>query len=331
VTNHHPDYLTYNEYITDKSGRLYQYFHYSAFGEVLVQRDANYGSFQTSYTFNAKEFDAETGFGYYGARYYNPTFSVWLGVDPLAGEYVSTSPYLYVENNPIMFIDPNGLWKSRVNDNGSISYLPERGDNAGTLAKQYGISMDAAIAILGGSSSKKLTGMDVNRVLGTRLLHLDLESSLATQQRIFEHFLFARDHSRTEGATAFVPARYFKNPGFANPLTGIAHFDYNGKRVKVHYRIPWKRLSFDRNGGDYWAMANTGIITPVSGDYTKYFLVSDKLEIDLMHPKTGNYFGDKTTFTVDRENSKYLEQRFNRELPEYNPYSRPELKEEIIK
>ena len=56
---YHPDYLGHNEYITDKSGRPYQYFHYSAFGEVLVQRDANYGSFQTSYTFNAKEFDGE--------------------------------------------------------------------------------------------------------------------------------------------------------------------------------------------------------------------------------------------------------------------------------
>ncbi len=78
---YHPDYLGHNEYITNKSGRPYQYFHHSAFGEVLVQRDANYGSFQTSYTFNAKEFDGETGFGYYGARYYHPTFSVWLGVD----------------------------------------------------------------------------------------------------------------------------------------------------------------------------------------------------------------------------------------------------------
>ena len=51
--------LNHKESLQAKSGRPYQYFHYSAFGEVLVQRDANYGSFQTSYTFNAKEFDAE--------------------------------------------------------------------------------------------------------------------------------------------------------------------------------------------------------------------------------------------------------------------------------
>ncbi|GEM_PF-4105597 len=103
-------YKVYPDYNPNKFCRPYQYFHYSAFGEVLVQRDANYGSFQTSYTFNAKEFDQETGLGYYGARYYNPTFSVWLGVDPLAHRYRSMSPYVYTGNNPIMLVDPDGMW-----------------------------------------------------------------------------------------------------------------------------------------------------------------------------------------------------------------------------
>jgi RHS repeat-associated protein len=80
MTNHPLDSLGHNEYIPAKSGRPYQYFHYSAFGEVLVQRDASYGSFQTSYTFNAKELDQETGNYYYGARYYHPKWSVWLSV-----------------------------------------------------------------------------------------------------------------------------------------------------------------------------------------------------------------------------------------------------------
>jgi hypothetical protein len=42
MTNHHPDYLGHNEYITDKSGCPYQYFHCIAFGEVLVERDSNF-------------------------------------------------------------------------------------------------------------------------------------------------------------------------------------------------------------------------------------------------------------------------------------------------
>ena len=33
---------------------------------------------------------------------------MWHGVDPLAGKYPDLSPYTYVANNPIKFIDPNG-------------------------------------------------------------------------------------------------------------------------------------------------------------------------------------------------------------------------------
>ncbi len=133
MTNHHPDYLGHNEYITDKSGSPYQYFHYSAFGEALVQRDANYGSFQTSYTFNAKEFDGETGLGYYGARYYNPTFSVWLGVDALAGKYPTMTPYCFTANNPVMLVDPDGRWIPGLDDEGNVTLTMEKGDSFETF------------------------------------------------------------------------------------------------------------------------------------------------------------------------------------------------------
>ncbi len=52
----------------------------------------------------------------YGARYGacparsrgNPKISLWLSVDPLAGEYPSVSPYVYTVSNPINFFDPDG-------------------------------------------------------------------------------------------------------------------------------------------------------------------------------------------------------------------------------
>ncbi len=45
---------------------------------------------------------------YYGAHYYNPKWSIWLSVDPLAEEYPSISPYAYVAHNPLKYIDPDG-------------------------------------------------------------------------------------------------------------------------------------------------------------------------------------------------------------------------------
>jgi len=49
------------------------------------------------------------GLYYYGARYYHPKVSVWLSVDPKASKYPSLSPYVFVANNPVMLIDPNGM------------------------------------------------------------------------------------------------------------------------------------------------------------------------------------------------------------------------------
>ena len=61
-----------------------------------------------SFTFSAKEKDTETGYSYFGSRYYSSDLSIWLSVDPMSDKYPSTSPYAYCRNNPIILMDPNG-------------------------------------------------------------------------------------------------------------------------------------------------------------------------------------------------------------------------------
>ena len=60
-------------------------------------------------TFTGKEKDSETGFYYFGARYYDPSLSgLFLSVDPMADKYPSTSPYAYCAWNPVKLVDQNG-------------------------------------------------------------------------------------------------------------------------------------------------------------------------------------------------------------------------------
>ena len=56
-----------------------------------------------------KERDAETGYGYFGARYMDhELMTMWLSVDPMADKYPSISPYAYCNWNPVKLMDPNG-------------------------------------------------------------------------------------------------------------------------------------------------------------------------------------------------------------------------------
>ena len=45
----------------------------------------------------------------YGARFYDPVIGRWHHIDPLAEDHFEYSPFVYVQNNPISFIDLFGL------------------------------------------------------------------------------------------------------------------------------------------------------------------------------------------------------------------------------
>jgi len=59
------------------------------------------------YLYNGKELQS-TGNLDYGWRQYMPDLARWNGMDQLAESYNSTSPYTYVMNNPISYLDPDG-------------------------------------------------------------------------------------------------------------------------------------------------------------------------------------------------------------------------------
>ena len=104
---YHPDHLGSSSWITFSDGEAIQHLHYLPWGEDFVnQRSSTFDG--ARYTFSAKEKDAETGYSYFGSRYYSSDLSLWLSVDPQASKYPSSSPYVYCANNPIKLVDPNG-------------------------------------------------------------------------------------------------------------------------------------------------------------------------------------------------------------------------------
>ena len=90
------------------------------------------------FTFSAKEKDAETGFSYFGSRYYSSDLSIWLSVDPMSDKYPSLSPYAYCANNPIKLTDPDGRWIPGLDDDNNIVVTREDGDDMNSFKKFMG-------------------------------------------------------------------------------------------------------------------------------------------------------------------------------------------------
>ena len=98
-----------NRVVVNQSDTVQQVNHYYPFGGLFGE------GLQTSkqpYKYNGKEFDRQFGLDLYdyGTRYYDPAIGRWGNPDPLLEKYYSISPYVYVANNPVRFVDQDGMF-----------------------------------------------------------------------------------------------------------------------------------------------------------------------------------------------------------------------------
>ena len=142
-----------NRVVVAEEGTVEEVNDYYAFGGLMSTSSRQ--SVQP-YKYNGKELDRKGGLDWYdyGARMYDAVLGRWHAVDPMSEKYYGVSPYLYCANNPILLVDPNGMWPTwRGIRNGLNNALNT------TLSFTNGAVRAVTDNILLGSTSLRETGI----------------------------------------------------------------------------------------------------------------------------------------------------------------------------
>ena len=125
-------------------------------GEGVTATDRSADRRLPFYAYSGKEYDLETGYLYFGARYYDPSLGIWISADPVVDALGTKAAYTYARHNPISYLDINGEYAIEKTGDIRINKTTDTLSGAAQLAG-YGNWQEAANT-LGVSSSFSSSG-----------------------------------------------------------------------------------------------------------------------------------------------------------------------------
>ena len=148
--------------LTDATGNVTATYQYDAFG---ILRNHS-GPASTEYGFTGQHEDPTLGYQYLRARYYDPTIGRFISRDPFLGTATnpaSQNPYVYAQDNPVMYADPSGEFVDTILDVGFLAYDVYRigADNVLGKKDNLGENMTALGADVAGFFIPGATGLGV--------------------------------------------------------------------------------------------------------------------------------------------------------------------------
>jgi RHS repeat-associated protein len=132
VVYYHVDTIGSVRAVTDSNGEVIERHDYYAFGEECTTAPCATPSPGQPLHFSGKERDKETGFDYFGARYYGSKIGRFTTVDPAMNLQRAISDpqqwnrYSYVQNRPLTLVDPDGR-ESMLYQHGNYYISPVTG------------------------------------------------------------------------------------------------------------------------------------------------------------------------------------------------------------
>ena len=143
------DHLGSTRATADAAATNVRYFDYLPFGEDIAQGNNGRGTGYpagTSLTvpgnvnerFTSKERDAETGLDYFGARYMSSAQGRFTSPDTAGPDLTNPqtfNKYRYALNNPLRYVDPNGLYERDVHQQLTYALALAAGINASAATR----------------------------------------------------------------------------------------------------------------------------------------------------------------------------------------------------